>query len=379
VNYPTRILFVISLAHMVNDLALVVIPPLLPLISLEFHLSHTQAGLILSSLSLTQVIVQPFFGALADKLGRRKLLMALGLTWFTTLLSLVGVAQHYILILILVFLAGLGTSFYHPLSTSFLSASFIKSRGRAFGIHGVGGGLGSFIAPILMGSLAAMWGWRNSIFIMLIPGVLISLLLYLIVKENGAESKAGGRLMSVITLPVITLVTIRIFSNACYSGLVAFLPTYFVEGGFSIAIAGAYTAILFASGAVGQLAGGWLSDRFGRKLIIGLTNALAGLFLFLFTVSRGFSSLIFLVCVGSFLFATWPVAFAFTADLTPKDLVATATGVMFGLGACGNVIGPYLAGQLADAFNIGFSYLILSILVLGGAALSLALPGKREA
>jgi len=326
-----------------------------------------------------QFIFQPFFGALADKLGRRKLLMALGLTWFTTLLSLVGVAHHYILILILVLLAGLGASFYHPLSTFFLSASFIKSRGRAFGIHGVGGGLGSFMAPILMGSLAAMWGWRHSILIIFVPGVLISCLIFLIVKENGGERKAGGRLMSVITLPVITLMVIRVLSNTCYSGFVAFLPTYFVEGGFSIVIAGAYTAILFASGVVGQLAGGWLSDRFGRKLVIGLTNALAGLFLFLFMVSKGFLSLIFLACVGLFLFATWPVAFAFTADLTPRDLVATATGVMFGLGVGGSALGPFLAGQLADAFNIGFSYLILSILVLGCAALSLALPGKHEA
>ena len=94
------------LAHAVTDAWFLAIPPLLPLIILDFKISYFQAGLISACLLFTGAIFQPFMGYASDLLGRRKLLLVLGLTCSTVSLASMGLAPNYAFLIFLGLIAG---------------------------------------------------------------------------------------------------------------------------------------------------------------------------------------------------------------------------------------------------------------------------------
>ena len=80
------------------------------------------------------------------------------------LLMLLGYADHYALTndigRALVFLAGLGCSIYYPTVMTLLGKCFPHAQSQAIGFAATGGGIGSFIFPFLMSSIAQNWGIR---------------------------------------------------------------------------------------------------------------------------------------------------------------------------------------------------------------------------
>jgi fucose permease len=60
----------------------------------------------------------------------------------------------------LVFLAGLGCSIYYPTVMTLLGKCFPHAQSQAIGFAATGGGIGSFIFPFLMSSVAQNWGIR---------------------------------------------------------------------------------------------------------------------------------------------------------------------------------------------------------------------------
>ena len=60
----------------------------------------------------------------------------------------------------LLFLAGLGCSIYYPTVMTLLGARFPQAQSQAIGFAATGGGVGSFVFPFLMSSIAQNWGIR---------------------------------------------------------------------------------------------------------------------------------------------------------------------------------------------------------------------------
>jgi len=60
----------------------------------------------------------------------------------------------------LLFLAGLGCSIYYPTVMTLVGACFPRSQSQAVGFAATGGGIGSFVFPFLMSSIAQDWGIR---------------------------------------------------------------------------------------------------------------------------------------------------------------------------------------------------------------------------
>lgn len=79
---------------------------------------------------------------------------------------LFGFADNYWFALVLMAIAGIGSSVFHPVDYAILNAQ-IDERflGRAFSLHTFTGGLGVMIAPGLMVLLASIWDWRTALVI----------------------------------------------------------------------------------------------------------------------------------------------------------------------------------------------------------------------
>lgn len=99
-------------------------------------------------------------GLLADRIGQRGLLAG-GMVVLAGGVGLASVAPDYRTLVIAQALAGIGGSTYHPTGMSLVS-DFESggTEGRAMGIHGFGGIIGTALAPALIGGLAAFYDWR---------------------------------------------------------------------------------------------------------------------------------------------------------------------------------------------------------------------------
>ncbi len=126
-----------------------------PDIQKEFHLDNVQLGWVFSAFVLGYAIFQAPGGALADKLGPRKIL-GLGVLWwgiFTALITALSPAMGGLIVCLIAvrFLLGMGESVVYPASNCVV-ASWIPSteRGVANGLIFTGVGFGAGVTPPLI-------------------------------------------------------------------------------------------------------------------------------------------------------------------------------------------------------------------------------------
>jgi MFS family permease len=134
-----------------------------------------------------------------------------------------------------------------------------------------------------------------------------------------------------------------------------------------------------AVGVVAYLAGGYLTDRFGRRgPAIGLTIATALSTTFSFTAgTTGFYA--GNVLWSAFSSAATPVFGAWTAELFPTRARATAEATGAVAAAIGSVVGLQAVGVLAQSAGLGEAIVIVGVAMLAGAFLLLLLPETRQA
>jgi MFS family permease len=157
---------------------------LAPYIVPEFHLSDEQVGLLASALAITWAISTLLFGALSDRMGRRKILLP-AVFAFSLLSWLSGLARSFNELLLLRALMGVAEGPTWSIMTALIEESSPpERRGRNVGIVVSAAALvGLAVAPVLSTQVASRWGWRWAFFVAGVPGFIIGLLIWRFVKE----------------------------------------------------------------------------------------------------------------------------------------------------------------------------------------------------
>ena len=99
----------ISIAHFIHDIYSSFLAPLLPLLIEKFSISHTLVG-ALSTFQQLPALLNPLVGIIADKICIR-IFIAITPAVTCTTMSLLGVAPHYTMLAILLFVTGISASF----------------------------------------------------------------------------------------------------------------------------------------------------------------------------------------------------------------------------------------------------------------------------
>ena len=168
-------------------------------------------------------------------------------------------------------------------------------------------------------------------------------------------------------------------------GLGLFFPILplFVEGrGGGPVLVGIIGASALLGNLLVQAPGGWLADRFNRRLIVILSMAAYGLFFLVYLIPVPVNALIGIRFVHAALGGFYmPAARALLADLTPPEMRATVYGHWQGSSMGGFVVGPVIGGGLA-LFGLNLVFASSAIACLAGAAMLISLPRQplvREA
>ena len=266
-----KVISLIGTAHFFSHFYILVLPPLFPLLRDEFGVSYTALGLALAVLNGVTGLTQAPVGFLVDRFGARTILIA-GLALFSLAIGLIGLFPSYPMLIVLMMIAGLGNSVFHPADYAILSSAVEQRRmGRAFSIHTFGGHAGFALAPPVIVFLTALFDWRIALALSGVAGLVVSLLLMangdLLHTETdhgrrtAARSGAAGvRLL--LSGPILMALLFFAMLAVTQGGYMSFSVAA-IEALYRVPLAHAnlpLTAYLAAS-AIGVLAGGWIADR----------------------------------------------------------------------------------------------------------------------
>jgi len=359
------------LAHLVDDGCEVVMYPLIPLIAKEFSFSDVQIGFLGGVLIIALGIFQFLMGYISDYLKKKKDMVVFGFLLMSLSFYLISLGNSFSHIIIFTFLAGMGLSFYHPVGVSVITTHFRVGRGKAIGIHGVGGAIGLLIFPKYSGFLAKLYGWRFVLKVTPIMCVLVALLYYFSVKDLSFE-KSKNKLSLVFSSAAILVMIVLGTTSMANRGFTTFFPVHLDRLGYDSDFYGSLLSIFLGIGIFGQYIGGVLSDKISYRKIVSSSLILAALFLVpLLKTENSYWLYIFGALTGLFMSIVWPAIFAYIAEITPEDMHSRGLGMFFSVAATMGGSSPILIGYAAKMYTLNQALLILPLTTLIGAVLML--------
>jgi len=370
------ILLLFVLAHFGHHLVSAMLSPLMPYIRDDFKLSFTQIGFLQSSFSLSYGFSQIPLGWLSDRVGRR-VLITLGISGMALCAFLIGFAPNYYFMVAFLILMGIMGGGYHPASAPLVSATVDPSqRGKALGIHQIGGTGSQLIAPLIATIVAALWGWRNSYIVLGIATFLLGLFLFILLRGNGQGGKAARKVATEAQLKERLsasfwrrMIAFLILSTVVqgFTGSVNSLSTLFLVDHYGVSkeLAGTMYVLIQAGGLIGGPLGGYLSDRVGSLRIILILSFVAVPAVYLFTVVP-FSYVtvgILLAMIGFCQWGRMPVSEAYIMNETSEHGRSTILGIYYAAGrAFPGLISP-VVGIISDHYGLSTSYTVIAIII----------------
>ncbi|MDR7548378.1 MAG: MFS transporter [Armatimonadota bacterium] len=363
-------------AHFTNDLYNNFLPALLPLLADVHGLGLGQAGLLISTATLTGSLLQPVFGYVADN-TRLRGVAATGLACAALGSALLGVAPSYLWLALVTVLHGIGIAAFHPQSAGLVHQLSGARKGTLMSIYIMAGQAGQALSPLLAAYVAVRAGlpW---VAVTAIPALLMSVVLIRVVPWHwrvphrpGASANLWEALRENLG-GLARLMGLIVSRATLMHSMLALLPfLYRARGAPATEGAAAIGAMIF-SGAVGGMVAGYLSDRLGRRRVLFVSFALAAPLFLAAITSSGPATIILLALGGAALLGSSSLVTVEAQSLLPAH-ASLAAGLMLGvsLGIGGLLVGPVSA--LAQAFGIIPVLIVVSLLPLPGSLLTLSL------
>ncbi len=377
------------LAHTGHHIVSAMLTPLMPYIRDEFTLDYTQVGVLTAAYNLAYGLSQLPAGWLADRLGPR-IVLTIGVAGVALAGLLVGVSPNYILLAVFLVLMGIAGGGYHPSASPLVSAAVeTKDRGKALGIHQIGGSISFFVAPLIAAGLAAALGWRGSFLAISIPTIVFGIIFFMLLGRLGYARRAKPKtsagetktLQSGQMCRLVAVLTLGISSMVLLYSSMSFIPLYIVDY-FSISkqAAAAMLALCVSGGLWAGPLGGYLSDRIGKLPVLVAAGIIGGPAIYLMNVVPfGWTFSAVLILIGMAQYLSMPVVEAYILSHVSESKRSTVLGIYY-LGSRGGpgVITPAI-GFLIDRFGFydAFTIVATTIVAITIAAASVCL-WKRE-
>jgi MFS transporter, DHA1 family, multidrug resistance protein len=369
------------------------VAPVLPQFATTFGVEATAAAVIVSIFAFMRLVFAPAGGALMERLGERTVYVS-GLLIVAVSTAACAFAQDYWQLLVFRGLGGAGSVMFTVAAMGLLvRLAPPEARGRVSGAYASAFLLGSVLGPVV-GGLLAGFGLRVPFLAYAGALVLAALVVRFQLGSGPAASsaEAGSRsaapamqLREALTDPAYRASLFSSFSNgwAVFGVRMATVPLFAVvvlAGGTSAA---GWALAVFAGGnAVALSFSGRLADRLGRRPLITAGLALTGIA----TAAIGLSDnlIVFLAVSAVAGFGSGvlgPAQQAAVGDLIGQGRSGGKVLATFQMAAdAGAIVGPVLAGVLADAFGYGWAFGATGALLLVSAAWWLwapeTLPGR---
>jgi predicted MFS family arabinose efflux permease len=344
----------------------------------EFSLTDAQLGFLSGfSYAAAFALAGIPFGWMADRGNRRNLLAALLAIW-SALVAFAGSANSFMALVLTRVGIGAADAGGQPCSVSIISDLYpTQRRASAVAIFFVGVPLGMASGFIVGAIVAGQLGWRTAFYVAAAPGVLLTILLLLLVKEpkRGAsdglqETKDNAPPLSETFAfmrsqkSLVYLMAASVLVTASSSAMMSWIGSLLVRvHGLSLENVGLLTGLCMGGfGAIGTLVFGWVADRQGAKdmrnqprmmAIAAAVIAISGTAVSLLPTVIG--AAISLALFASMVAGLNGPTYALTQSLVKVRMRGTSMSTLVVLlNLIGVGVGPALAGILSDQFAAAF-------------------------
>ncbi|MFA5065238.1 MAG: MFS transporter [Dehalococcoidia bacterium] len=343
----------------------VVVGPLFPLIKAEFNLTDAQLGLLNTvTLIMVTVLAMPL-SYVIDRWRRGKMMSLMAIVW--SLASLVsGLATNFGVLLTGRAALGVAEASYNSGGQTMIMATIKKRRRTTVtGFLYTGMMLGIAGGMALGGVLGAKYGWRNTLLILAVPGLLFGILAWFMPdfknpakSAQGAGAGIGAVLKSFVTNKSVMLMVIAYaFVNFLIYTTLSWLPTYLIRyDGMDIAKAGSMAGVVMVTALIAMPIGGWLGDMAARKsartkILVILLATTIGTIADAFAVLFNFWPLFIVGALGvSTLIPPQQVSLQ---ELVPAHQRASVFGFYYaGIFILGGLWAPFAVGAISDAVDL---------------------------
>jgi FSR family fosmidomycin resistance protein-like MFS transporter len=320
-------------------------------------------------------------GFLADLASRRNFLLGICIGMIGLATFGLSAVSSFPLLMIFMALSGLGGGGFHPQSIAILSARYRDKRAFALGVHDSSANLGEVLGPLSIGLLLGIFDWRTTLQIWAIPGLAVGLL-YALFGGEGDVTVARGRDYRralwedvVKNKTVFALVAVSTLRAMGQTALAVFLPLYLLlHLKLTAAAAGAYMSILFLFAGAAPALVGWLSDRFGHKLLIVIFSMLSVVAITAIPyLASGFVLGCGLAALGALLWALRPVIVSAAMEAAPQNLTGSIIAFIYGANMGVSFLAPILAGIVADAYGLPAALIFIAFFPFSASILTLFL------
>lgn len=331
------------------------------------------------------------FGILADRIGRRRALMAAVLL-YSIFTAACGFAQSVVQLAIFRIGLGFGMGGEWATGVALVSETFpARHRGKALAFVQSAWALGYGLAAVVNLVVMPLWGWRGVFFVGIAPALLTIWIRRHLDDPPAWQTTASaerGRISALFTAERASVTLAIIAMNAAtlfgWWGLNAWVPAYLnlgpAQGG--IGLSSTTMSLFVIAMQVGMWFGyvlfGYIADALGRKRTYVTFLIVASVLLTIYGNLRTPALLLLLGPLVAFFGTGYYSGFgAVIADLYPAEIRATAAGVCYNVGRLASAAAPFIIGSLAATRGFGLAFSVAGAAFLVAALAWTGVPGTR--
>lgn len=353
----------------------------------EFGWGRQTFALAIALQNLIWGLTQPLSGALADKVGARKIIIAGGVCYAAGLAAMAFSSSGVTLALsagVLIGLALSGTSFTIILG-AIGRAVPVEQRSMAMGIAAAAGSFGQFIMLPATLQLIGQSGWAGALMVLSLLALLLLPLAFMIkdvaAPDHGPAQSIEQALREAASHKGFWLLSLGFFVcgfQVVFIGV--HLPAYLLDNGLSVSTGTTVLALVGLFNIAGTYVAGWLGSRWSKPLLLSGLYASRGVVIvaFLLLPLTETSAWLFGMAMGLLWLSTVPLTNGTVASIFGVRYLSMLGGIVFLFHQLGAFLGGWLGGYLYDA--TGSYDLVWQIsIALSVIAAVLNLPVKEQA
>ena len=361
-------------AHTVHDGVSDVTYVLLPLLAQAFGLTLAQVGLVRAAHRTAMAAFQIPAALVAERFGERNLLAAGTLVTGLAFLALGG-ANGFLMILVALFFAGLGSAVQHPLASTIISHAYPgEGRRAALGTYNFFGDVGKFaFGGAVSLCLLAGISWQAPVTAFGLTAIASAFAIFAFVansrptrdpKDQSAASAtaAGWGIRSGRGFTALCL--IEILDSSTRTGFLTFIAFLLIAKGIPEGWAAAAVPLILIGGMAGKLACGFIAERLGIVRTIVITEIATGLGILSMLVLPAVAAIVVLPLLGVALQGTSSVLYATIGDLVDSERLPRAFGLFYTLGSLCGIAAPLVYGLVGDLAGVETAIASIGIAVL---------------
>jgi CP family cyanate transporter-like MFS transporter len=350
------------------------VSPILDVITQEFELTASRAGLLFGAPIITLGLVAFWGGTLGDRLGPRRT-AGIGAVILSVSAFLRGISPNFVVLLLLNLSVGIGWGLVFPNLPKLVKLWFpAKMLGTATGIYSTGVFAGSTLAlAITIPVISPLVGsWRGVYFVWGSIALVITLIWWFLAREPDSSFDGNMSSMNVAKGSIkvifwnihiwIVAIFFALAANATFYIIMGWFPTFFVQKGLTENTAGFLTSLVTITALPAVFLVPFASDRVGlRKPFLWISCLLAAIAFIGILYTPVILDAVLMGLLGITLTTTYVMSLFLPTELVNPVHAGTATGLVISVGYIGGALGPLFVGYLKDLTGT----LLISIVMLG--------------